>query len=177
MLKNIMVANVTPGVRIKVDIYGEQYVHVCRYLKAWRDYHWESKGPSSILLMVCISNGFKKHRGRDDLSLLGVAERLINQLADDVDSPFTDAEKPLNILDDGERKFASDLAHRLYISLNSAIHGTPDMNVSVDLLAKEFGCRIPNDLSLIEYYTHADVVRSYPKQVVPAPAISKVKAG
>jgi len=34
--------------------HGEQLRRVCRYLKGWRDYHWESCRLSSITLMACV---------------------------------------------------------------------------------------------------------------------------
>lgn len=168
---------VNDWVKRQVDVYGEQYTYVCRYLKAWRDHQWESGGPSSILLMVCASKGFNKQRGRDDLALLDVAQNLISQLNSDVYSPFTDTQKSLNKLDEAERKRASQAAQTLYMSLSTAIKAASDKKSSVSLIIKEFGNRVPNNTALVDSYTHADVVRSYPKEVVVSPAIPKVKAG
>ena len=168
---------VNDWVKRQVDVYGEQYIYVCRYLKAWRDHQWLSGGPSSILLMVCASKGFKKYRGRDDLALLGVTENLISQLNSDVYSPFTETRNSLNKLDEAERKKASQVAQILYMSLSTAIKAASDKKFSVSMIIKEFGNRVPNNTALVDSYTHADVVRSYPKEVVVSPAIPKVKAG
>lgn len=168
---------VNDWVKHQVDMYGEQYIYVCRYLKAWRDHQWKSGGPSSILLMVCASKDFKKYRGRDDLAFLDVAEKLITQLNSDVYSPFTETQKSLNILDSAERKKASQAAQFLYMSISSAIKAASDKQSSINFVIKEFGTRIPNNIALVDSYSHADVVRSYPKEIVPAPAIKKVKAG
>lgn len=161
----------------QVAIFGEQFVHVCRYLKAWRDYHWTTGGPSSILLMVCASKGFEKHNARDDLAMIDVSKRLIDQLANNVDSPFSDIQTPLNMLDTNERKVASTNAQKLYASITTAIKNSENKNTSIRLITEVFGSRIPNDESLIINSTPADIVRSHPKKVVPAPAIAKVKAG
>jgi len=159
----------------QVAMYGEQYVHVCRYLKAWRDKHWVTGGPSSILLMVCASNDFVKHYGRDDLSLLDAAENLIEQLRSDIRSPFTAIS--LNTLDASERINASLKAQQLHHSISESINNAKNKSDAVMYVRNQFGTRVPNDTTLVELCTHADVVKSYPKAVVPAPAIPKVKAG
>jgi len=164
-------------VKQQKNIFGQQYIDICRYLKAWRDNQWETDGPSSILLMVCISQSFEKNQNRDDLTLLKVAEKLVIQLINEVSAPFIETDKSLNHLQGEERKLASKKAEKLYVSLNKAVYETSDKDVVLDLVANEFGSRIPRDHPLIVTYSAADVVRSYPKKVVPAPAIKKVKAG
>src|SRR5258708_14897546 len=59
----------------------EQFVRVCRYLKAWRDFHWsQGGGPSSLLLMVIAAQNFESWPGRDDLALEAVARQLSKTL-------------------------------------------------------------------------------------------------
>jgi hypothetical protein len=54
---------------------------VCRYLKAWRDYTWKRKGPSSIALMICAVNAYPKDdKGRDDVALMAIVDTLPSQL-------------------------------------------------------------------------------------------------
>ncbi len=74
----------------QVSLYGDQFLRVCRYLKAWRDQQWTTGGPSSILLMVCAWQSFKAHAGRDDISMLAVAKDLVGLLAGDVYNPEVD---------------------------------------------------------------------------------------
>lgn len=127
--------------------------------------------------MVCISQSFEKNHNRDDLTLLKVAENLKLQLMHEISAPFIETDKSLNHLQTEERKIASQKSENLYVSLNKAIYETSDKNLVLDLVINEFGARIPRDHSLIVTYSATDVVRSYPKKVVPVPAIKKVKAG
>lgn len=156
-------------------VYGDQFVRVCRYLKAWRDYHWQKGGPCSILLMVCASLEFKKYANRDDLALLEVVSKLEDYLAGDVNSD--EIASQVNNLCITERREASIKAKNFASALNQAIHNTVDAEAAIHLLTTQLGPRIPNIVDLVETVSRTDIVRSTPKTVVPAPAIHRVKAG
>lgn len=58
----------------KVNLYfkdafekkGEQFRRICRYLKAWRDFKWQSKGPTSIFLMCLADSLYTCNRNKGD---------------------------------------------------------------------------------------------------------------
>lgn len=158
-------------------IFGEQFVRICRYLKAWRDYQWFSGGPSSILLMVCASESFKKHPGRDDLALLEVAHALYTQLGGDVINEEVNPDVQLNNLDQTERVDASNKALALHAGLKKAIQETQDAAAAIELVRDVLGDRIPNNLAWVKATTRTEVVQSTAAAVVPAPAIQRTTAG
>ena len=49
-----------------VDTHGDQLRRVCRYLKAWRDYHWNASPLTSITIMKCVVDAFDAMKGRLD---------------------------------------------------------------------------------------------------------------
>jgi len=155
-------------------VYGDQFVRVCRYLKAWRDYHWQNGGPSSILLMVCASLEFKKHADRDDLALLHV----IRRLGDHVDGDVYDREieSQVNNLDVANRKVASTRARQFASVLDQATQNTAEADAALRLLTAQLGHRVPNMVALVTE-DRAAVVQSTPKAVVAAQPIQRVRAG
>jgi hypothetical protein len=157
--------------------YGEQFVRVCRYLKGWRDHHWPEGGPSSILLMVCVSKSFQKHFGRDDLAILATAKMLAAQLLADVYNEDVDPRTQLNNLSPSERNEAAEKARSLHGVLNKAINDITDPVAAVNVLIAQFGSRIPNEPQRIHVSHPAEVVQSTPKKVVPAVAIQRTSAG
>jgi hypothetical protein len=76
----------------EVEEKGEQFQRVVRYLKAFRDWHWPTKGPSSILLMAAAAPLFEKRERRDDLALLDVVSALPDRLRDGVSNPVESSE-------------------------------------------------------------------------------------
>lgn len=44
---------------IRFGALGEQFLRVCRYVKAWRDFNWKTGGPTSVSLMIAIAQGFE----------------------------------------------------------------------------------------------------------------------
>lgn len=161
----------------QVDIHGEQFLRVCRYIKAWRDQQWSDGGPSSILLMVCVSQGFKKFSGRDDMALLEVAKQLIGQLLGDVYNQFVDATEQINGLTTAERQEASAKAQTLSSFINQAVQHTEAPVLAIQLLVGQFGPRIPMRPEWVKTITRVEIVQATPKAVVAAPAIQRVRAG
>ena len=68
----------------EVEQHGEQYRRAVRYLKACRDWQWNSGGPSSILLMAASAPIFEARDRRDDLALLDLVEKMPTVLRDGV---------------------------------------------------------------------------------------------
>lgn len=75
-----------------VKRHGEQLRRVCRYLKAWRDHHWDSCKLSSISLMACAVTAYDEETdlppsNRDDQALHMVSRRLPGMFAGHIPNP------------------------------------------------------------------------------------------
>jgi hypothetical protein len=135
--------------------HGEQLRRVCRYLKGWRDHQWESCRLSSIALMACVVtvyDGAAQAPGdnRDDLALLLVAERLPDLFRGRIANPVVDEQ----FLDEGwspdERNAFINQAKALLDWLREAMTGTDSAQRALASLTCAFGCRLPDDYTLIK---------------------------
>ena len=136
----------------EVAVRGEQIRRVCRYLKAWRDFHWKSGGPSSIFLMVCTSMCFKNKNGRDDLSLLSVLESLPNLLMEPIDNPTDRSECLSDRIKAQDINKLKDLSYEFFVDFSNAINETDDPLDACDLVIKHLGNRFPKTSKI----THED---------------------
>ena len=100
------------------EMTGPQLRSIWRYLKTWRDRHFKSGGPSSILLMVISEAGFGLESSRDDIKLRDVADYLAGAISKDVHPPW-DEDENLNRLTPEERGHVARMARDLVVSLNS----------------------------------------------------------
>jgi hypothetical protein len=157
----------------------EQYVRVCRYLKAWRDYQWgKGGGPSSLLLMIIAAQNFEAWRGRDDLALEVIAQKLAKALLGPVNEPGIDdgAENFNKLESDGARE-ASIKAASLAESLKRALALTAGSEaLAIELLTAQFGERVPAELHLIDADDGASI-RSVAARTVSRPVIPATKGG
>lgn len=140
-----------------VNRHGQQLRRVCRYLKAWRDHHWQKGGPSSIALMACVvavynsdPKGFDDKR--DDLALLKVASQLSVLFNQQIANPavpglYLDHEWNKN----GLRSEYVDAAHIFHIALNTALVESRSPEQVIAGLKPVFGERIPNNLDLVVF--------------------------
>ncbi|MEX2375434.1 MAG: CBASS cGAMP synthase [Dehalococcoidia bacterium] len=135
--------------------HGEQLRRISRYLKGWRDFHWEACRLSSIALMACVVTVYEEAVGmapdnRDDLALLAVAERLPDLFRGRIVNPVVDGQ----FLDEGwssddRRTFIAE-AEALLDRLREAITGTDSPPRALACLTLAFGVRLPNDHGLIK---------------------------
>ena len=78
-----------------VELYGERLRRVCRFLKAWRDFHAPALNSlSSIVLMACAWRAFEELGrrnipNRDDLALLEVVNRMPGYLRGEIENRAT----------------------------------------------------------------------------------------
>jgi hypothetical protein len=164
----------------KITRHGDQLRRISRYLKAWRDYTWDTGGPSSILLMVCAAQTLDQaagnFEGRDDLALLEVLKALPEQLRNAVTEPMINADEDLNRLSVEDKSLAAQHSEKFLQDLSRALN-TPLANctVAVDLLQNHFGGRLP---------LQPDLISSAPvdiRDVLPSkgqePNIAPTKAG
>ncbi len=162
----------------RVAEHGDQLRRVCRYLKAWRDYHWAEKGPSSVLLMIMASKRFERVPNRDDIALERAAEAVEELVRGEVREVGIDCcAENFNRLDDGGRQLASQRAGDLRSTLRRARALQVAMRQEAVLRVQgQLGQRIPNDPELV-VADGAGEVRSAEARVVVPPVVGATHAG
>lgn len=163
----------------RVEEHGVQLRRVCRYLKAWRDFHWPVGGPTSVLLMIATAQEFEEKKGRDDLALLDSAQRLSLSLMDEVREPGIDnGEEDFNRLSPPERLVVTQRLRQLALHLSEAHKGSLNDRQSVlETLLQQFGSRIPLDVSRVELDGEVAAIRQTPAVHVVAPVVPSSAAG
>lgn len=159
--------------------HGPQLRRVCRYLKAWRDYHWPTGGPTSVSIMIAAAQGFQFKAERDDLALEDAARRLGSAFRNDIrERGIDNGVEDFNRLSANERvttgqqftQFAEEIAR----ARSTSVH---EKELVITLLRGKLGSRIPDDPSCIESESGADVIRHTPAERVVAPVVRSTKAG
>jgi hypothetical protein len=127
----------------EVAAKGEQFRRVVRYLKAFRDWQWDSSGPSSVLLMAAAAPLFKKYDGRDDRAFQHVVNHLPARLRDGVLNPTDKTESFTGRL--GEK--GVEEAAKAFEGLRETIRAARDTHppVACALMRKKFGSRFPDE--------------------------------
>jgi len=172
-----------PGVvsdwfRHQVAEHGEQLRRNCRYLKGWRDFQWPEGGPSSVSLMICTCQSFRKTPGRDDLALLEVVRELGEKLAADIREDPLDEREDFNKLSPQERIEAAAKAHDLYRALKGGVDANRWEKMDVlKALRAQFGPRMPFEPDWIIDDTPQNVVRGVPAVIVPQPEVRRSRSG
>lgn len=171
--------SVTRWFKDRIVEHGPQLKQVCRYIKAWRDHHWDHGGPSSVCLMIIVAQSFERQPGRDDIALERAAEALATALRDEVrEISIDDRAEDFNRLGSAEREIAAQRAKELQQSINQARTWHLSMKGNaVQSLRRGLGPRVPDDHDLIEADAIADVIRLTPASQVRAPAVKATKAG
>lgn len=160
--------------------HGPQLQRVCRFLKAWRDYRWTEKGPSSVSIMIAVAQNFKPVSLRDDLALEQAARTLAKALLTDIREPGIDGgEEDFNRLDKVEqRQKASSWAQHLADSMQRARELTlPQAARAIALLQAQLGDRLPNQPDWIDADSSGDDIRRVPASPVPPPVVPATNAG
>lgn len=138
-----------------VNAHDHQLRRICRYLKGWRDFHWEACRLSSIALMACVVTVYQQaatrpQASRDDLALLMVAERLPTLLSARIENPVVPGQYLDESWQTSMRQDFVEKANSLLQQLREAIHGTDSPTRALASLIFAFGDRLPNDESLIQ---------------------------
>ncbi|WP_031424039.1 CBASS cGAMP synthase [Xanthomonas euvesicatoria] len=160
----------------EVEAKGEQFRRTVRYLKAYRDWHWESGGPSSILLMAAAAPLSAKHDSRDDLALLAVVERLPDALRNGVNNPTDASESLTDRLGAAGVENAAKAFDEFAVMLRGAIHASSASQACI-WMRQEFGSRFPNDPHRIKVISVASSIASSSAIVGPSELIGRSKAG
>ncbi len=160
----------------EVEAKGEQFRRVVRYLKAFRDWHWESGGPSSILLMAAAAPLFEKRERRDDLALLDVVAQMPSRLRSGVCNPVDEGES-LTVrlggqkVEDAAQAFESlEKVLRATVAAGSAEQGCVWMQ-------REFGPRFPDEPERVKTSTVAQTIMATPAAAGPSELVGRTKAG
>lgn len=165
--------------RDRIDEHGEQLRRVCRYLKAWRDVHWDIGGPTSVSIMIAVAQNFVSQPGRDDLVTEVSAKHLGSIFLGEIrEAGIDDKRDDFNRLDGSERATAA----RRFAELGSAICECRMMreNQKVQALERmraQFGSRMPWDTSLIEVGGDAESIRNDVPEKVAPPVVLSTSAG
>ncbi len=170
---------VTRWVKDRIAEHGDQLIRVWRYIKAWRDFHWEDGGPSSVCLMIAIAQNFQPQHGRDDLAVEMTAKHLSVALLTEIrEIAIDDRLEDFNRLDQSERELASKKAASLQDSILQArmLHWNLK-STAIDMLRQVLGQRIPDDQNLIEQDTNADSIRNTDARQVKRPVVVATQAG
>lgn len=165
--------------RDRVSEHGEQLRRVCRYLKAWRDFHWQEGGPTSVSIMIAVAQRFQPKAGRDDLALEDAATRLANVFLESIrERGIDDGREDFNRLKPADRATASMRFGRLANDLEgSRLLGVQHKDQAIFQMKQQFGRRMPVDSSLVEADSAADTIRTTtPIRVVP-PVVPSTSAG
>lgn len=165
----------------QIDLHGVQLRRICRYVKAWRDNKWPSGGgPSSILLMVLVAQGFVDSPRRDDLVLEDAAARLAKGLRLNVHEPqIGDGAEDFNRLSEQGRVEAGEMAESLLEALRQARQRTYfERSLAIADVQGQFGDRVPSEINWVEHDSGpADTVRITEPEYVAAPAVKHTTAG
>lgn len=127
---------------------GEQLRRICRYLKAWRDYQWEDKGPSSIYLMILATETIDAEIERDDIALLDVLQKInekLNVESYNVVNP-TDSKEIINISDTDRQKLKT-ISKSFHDDLQKAIKDNLISDgKAIELIQRNLGHRFPSTI-------------------------------
>lgn len=162
----------------RIQEHGQQLRRVCRYLKAWRDFHWPEGGPTSVSVMIATGQGFKEHSERDDLAVEHAARRLAEAFQHDIrENGIDDGKEDFNRLSAADRLAAAQRFLQLANALRQARGSIADKRAVISLLRGQFGARVPNDVSRVESEGGADTIRNTPAARVVAPVVPTTKSG
>jgi len=158
---------------------GEQFLRVCRYMKAWRDFNWKTGGPTSVSLMIAIAQGFEGQKGRDDIALEQAATVVAQAVRGDIyEFGIDEGGENFNRLTPDKRIEAGLTADRLVNNLRSSRNFAPHQSRSVlHTLRTALGERIPFSPELIQEEGPATIVRNAAPAVVAAPYVPNTSAG
>jgi hypothetical protein len=112
---------------------GEQLRRICRYLKGWRDFRWDTGGPSSICLMIIADELYTpEFKNRDDLCLLAILKKIPNALMNPVLNP-ADKTEPIDLQEDVKRELK-----------NQAVMFSTDLEraINEECFSSQYACKL-----------------------------------
>lgn len=180
----------------QVKVQGPQLRRVVRYLKAYRDYEWESGGPASVLLMAAAVPLFQQELSRDDLSLLNVAKGIPAALRAGVNHPTDESESLTDRLRKVGLAEGRDLVEEAaksfskFAAILEATLAAGNAEQGVVWMRQQFGHRFPNKPDRVKVSAAptstatvagaagvATVIASTPAKAGPSPLVGPTHAG
>jgi hypothetical protein len=160
----------------QVEVRGEQFRRVVRYLKAFRDWRWSSGGPASILLMAAAAPLFERRDRRDDLALLDVVAALPARLRAGVNNPVEESESLTKRLGrDGVEEAAKAFEEFEKVLRGATDAGSPSQ--ACIWMRQQFGSRFPNEPDRIKVVSMAATIAATPATAGPSELVGRTKAG
>jgi hypothetical protein len=160
----------------QVEVRGEQFRRVVRYLKAFRDWRWSSGGPASILLMAAAAPLFERRDRRDDLALLDVVAALPARLRAGVNNPVEDTESLTERLGhDGVEEAAKAFEDFEKVLRGATDAGSPSQ--ACIWMRQQFGHRFPNEPHRVKVVSVAATIAATPATAGPSELVGRTKAG
>jgi hypothetical protein len=171
--------------RQAIETHGEVVRRICRYLKAWRDHHWQRCTLSSLALMACVVSTLDGLKGdppssRDDLLLLLVTEQLASRLSQPLPNPVMPYDNTVALDRDWTPALRAEFvskAAELHRRVAGALNGTDDASTALRELRAAFGGRMTDDVSVIRFQQREAVVKSFAKTTVAAPMVPRSTSG
>lgn len=162
----------------QVSDKGEQLRRVIRYLKAFRDFQWATKGPSSILIMAAACPLFKQIERRDDQALLEVAKGIPQALRNGVVSPIDSTKFLTDALTDEELEFAIERFTVFAGQVEEAIN-SKDGSDACQRMIELLGTRFPNEPGRVKANTETLplAVAAFLPEKGPSEKVQRTKAG
>ena len=122
---------------------GAQIIRLFRYMKAFRDKQWVTKGPSSIFLMCVIDRVIlAMNKNGDAIAFLQVLKEFSNLSSRHIDNP-TDKEEKISISSDDYYKLKT-VSFAFYTDLKKAIYNQYLSGIEASkLIQKHLGDRFP----------------------------------
>lgn len=162
---------------LEEEVHGDRLVRVCRYLKAWRDFTWETGGPTSITLMACAASVFDESNGfnRDCEALFAVAEKLPELFAGEVKNPAEPEETlyPRELT----QEVIADIVNKAKTfrdTLTKALIHAENSQEVVNLFINSLGKRIPNNSSYVAPISTVSTALNTPARKQPAPEVKNI---
>jgi len=163
----------------QVALKGEQLRRVVRYLKAFRDYQWQTGGPSSILLMVGVASVFEKRDRRDDIALLDVVRQLPELLRNGVDNPADNTKPAESLTARFSEEEIEDAANKLEVFcryLSGSLQAS-DPGQACVWMRSQLGPRFPNDPDRVTGVTASETLASAASHYAASPLVGRTEAG
>ncbi|MNK11144.1 Cyclic AMP-GMP synthase [compost metagenome] len=160
----------------EVEMRGIQLRRIIRFLKAFRDWQWESGGPSSILLMAAAVPLFEKRDRRDDLALLDVLAGLPAALRKGVVCPVDEDESLTDRLGPEKVEAAAKKFEELEQYLRGAVHAG-NATQACAWLRQKFGDRFPNRPEDVREVSVAATISAAPAMAGSSELVGRTKAG
>lgn len=163
----------------RIEEHGAQLRRVCRYVKAWRDLHWKTGGPTSVSMMIAVAQEFVPHSGRDDKALEHAARTLAQKLSGPIrEFAINQGREDFNRLDQNGRIEASMKASQFAQQLQNARQYRVGQEAqAIAFVTSQLGNRVPARVELVRPDQADDSIRSTPARQVAAPLVPTTKAG